>query len=88
MRAPTSNPQIVLNTSKGIVAAQDQYKPCSKLVQEIDIQDCTRLRRNDNVTNVIHWDLLGKCGFADRKNVKIKVLQVLRRCAGEESRLH
>ena len=48
----------------------------------------TRLRRNDNVTNVIHWDLAGKCGFADRKNVKIKVLQVLRRCAGEESRLH
>ena len=40
------------------------------------------------MTNVIHWDLLGKCGFADRKNVKIKVLQVLRRCAGEESRLH
>ena len=38
MRAPTSNPQIVLNTSKGIVAAQDQYKPCSKLVQEIDIK--------------------------------------------------
>lgn len=36
----------------------------------------TRLRRNDNVANVIHWDLAGKCGFADRTNVKIKVLQV------------
>ena len=40
------------------------------------------------MANVIHWDLAGKCGFSDRKNVKIKVLQVLRRCVGEESRLH
>ena len=28
------------------------------------------------MANVIHWDLAGKCGFADRTNVKIKVLQV------------
>ena len=33
-----SIPKKIECTSKGIVAAQDQYKPCSKLVQEIDIK--------------------------------------------------
>ena len=29
------------------------------------------------MASVIHWDLAGKCGFADCKNVKIKLLQIL-----------